>query len=74
MIDGALGTEPAQSGCKVLAYALNHDHQVAPLHRIAFLGLILFRYAEASRLKTLDVHDHPSVLGMDQLHQPAARA
>lgn len=59
---------------RILGESFYHNHEVTPFHRVAFCSRIIFRYPEPPRLQPLDVHHHPSILGMDQFHQLAAAA
>ena len=55
-----------------LLYALYHYYKIPPLHLIALRVLVIFGQFEASSLQALHIHHHTTVLGMKQLHQPAA--
>lgn len=74
MVFCPLGPKSSEPLGRILADALDHDHEVAPFHRIALGGRVILRKLEPAELKTLHIHDHATVLGMEQLHQPAAAA
>ena len=69
MVFQPFGSESSEPGSRIFGYALDHHDKVAPLHRIAFCLLVIFRQPEASGLQTLDIHHHPAILGMEQFHQ-----
>lgn len=73
MVFRPFSTQSAKPRCRVLGDSLDHDNKIPPFHRVTLGVGIIFRYPEPSRLKTLDIHHHPSVLGVQKLHQlPAA--
>ena len=74
MVLHPLGTQSAQACRGVFRNALDHHHQVAPLHRIAAAGGVILGYTEPSGLETLDIHHHSADFGMKQFHEPAAAA
>ena len=57
-----------------LLYPLDHYYKVTPLHLIAPGILVILRQFESTCLQAFDIHHHPPVLGMEQLHQLAALA
>ena len=66
--------EPAQSRGGILGNALDHNHKIGPFHRVASALGIIFRYTEPTRLQPLHIHNHTTVLGMKEFHQPSAAA
>ena len=68
----SLGTKTPETLGRRLLYSLHHHHQVTPLHRVTLRVFVILGQLESTRLQTLHVHHHTTVLGMKQLHQPAA--
>ena len=67
-----LGSKTPESLVRRLLYALDHNHQVSPLHLVALRVLVILRQLETACLQALHIHHHTPVLGMEQLHQLAA--
>ena len=74
MVFNPLSPQSPQPLSRIFLQSLDHHHQIPPFHRIRLLLRIILRQSEPAGLKSLDIHHHPSVLGMDKLHEPSAVA
>ena len=74
MVFRAFSPQTTKPRCRILVDPLNHHHQVAPFHRIAFCILVIFGQLEPAGLQPLDIHYHTAVFGMEKFHELPATA